>query len=281
MPSVDWNKATWDGSYDWGQHGDEWSADWGGVDAHWHWTLWPRLHPYLPAPTVLEIAPGYGRWTARLKGLCQTLILVELSEQCLQACRDRFRADTHLHYHKTDGKDLSMVPDGAVDFAFSFDSLVHVEIDVLESYIGQLRHKLGPHGVAFLHHSNLAEYGTYYGLVNRLPRGKSALTRWGLIEWNYHCRASSVSAAKVEALVRKAGMQCVGQELVNWGSKRLTDCITVFTPSGSRWARPNRVMRNGDFMAEAARAAALSAHYGPPKSAVNRPTAPTESPSTA
>lgn len=46
--------------------------------------------------------------------------------------------------------------DGAVDLAFSFDSLVHVEIDVIEGYLTELARVLVPDGVAILHHSNLA-----------------------------------------------------------------------------------------------------------------------------
>ncbi|MEK6280890.1 MAG: hypothetical protein AABN95_11100 [Acidobacteriota bacterium] len=27
----------------------------------------PRIHPFIPVGTILEIAPGYGRWTHYLK----------------------------------------------------------------------------------------------------------------------------------------------------------------------------------------------------------------------
>jgi hypothetical protein len=52
------------------------------------------------------------------------------------------------------------VGDGSIDFAFSFDSLVHVEADALASYVAGLARVLTEKGVAFLHHSN---YGAYQG----------------------------------------------------------------------------------------------------------------------
>jgi hypothetical protein len=33
MPDIAWNKATWDGEYDFGRQGEEWSDAWGGSDA--------------------------------------------------------------------------------------------------------------------------------------------------------------------------------------------------------------------------------------------------------
>ena len=48
-----------------------------------------------------------------------------------------------------------MVEDGSIDFVFSFDSLVHVEADVLDAYLDQLARKLTPDGVGFIHHSNM------------------------------------------------------------------------------------------------------------------------------
>ena len=54
-----------------------------------------------------------------------------------------------------------------------------------------------------------------------------------------------------EEYCERADMRCIGQELVNWGTKRLIDCFSVFTLRRSRWARANKIIRNGDFMREA------------------------------
>src|SRR5215212_583193 len=90
MPDVEANQRQWDGDYAWPQGGDEWSAGWGGPDAQWHFTLRPRLRRFLPASTILEIAPGYGRWTTYLLESCERYVGVDLSAQSVEACRRRF-----------------------------------------------------------------------------------------------------------------------------------------------------------------------------------------------
>ena len=48
-----------------------------------------------------------------------------------------------------DGQSLPMVADSSIDLAFSFDSLVHVEDDVMPSYLDELARVLSEDGVAF------------------------------------------------------------------------------------------------------------------------------------
>src|SRR3954451_12449920 len=134
MPDIDHNTTIWDETWDWSHQGDEWSTWWGGTPALWHGALLPRLHTFLPAGTVLEIAPGYGRWTQYLKDMSDRLILVDLAERCIEGCRQRFADATNIEYHVNDGRSLDMIPDGSIDFVFSFDSLVHAEADVLAGY---------------------------------------------------------------------------------------------------------------------------------------------------
>src|SRR5207253_469039 len=169
MPSVEENLSTWDRSYDWTQGGDEWSSAWGGAEAEWFGTILPRIHSFIPAGTVLEIAPGYGRWTHYLKDSCEKLILVDLAERCIDACKQRFASSSHITYHVNDGKSLEMIADNSIDFVFSFDSLVHAEADVLEAYLSQLAKKLKPNGVGFIHHSNLGMYSELIAKTRQTP----------------------------------------------------------------------------------------------------------------
>src|SRR5439155_24508233 len=39
---------------------------------------------------ILEIAPGFGRWTHYLKDYCENLWIVDRSSECIEACRQRF-----------------------------------------------------------------------------------------------------------------------------------------------------------------------------------------------
>lgn len=141
MPSIDWNMKEWDRRHGWPKQGEEWSQPWGSAEAQWKHTLLPRIDHFVPCGTILEIAPGYGRWTVYLKELCKRLVLVDLSATCIAACRERFKADKKIDYYVNDGKDLAMVEDRSIDFVFSFDSLVHVELEVLEAYVRQIQSK--------------------------------------------------------------------------------------------------------------------------------------------
>ena len=51
-----------------------------------------------------------------------------------------------------------MIPDGSVDFVFSFDSFVHPDREIVEAYLRQLGAKLKIGGKGFIHHSNFGEY---------------------------------------------------------------------------------------------------------------------------
>ena len=251
MPSIDQNRRIWNTDQYWKAAGDEWSITWGGAAAQWEGALLPRIRAFLPAGHILEIAPGYGRWTQFLAAQCKTLTVVDLSAKCIAVCRDRFAELGHVRYHVNDGLSLAMLPDQTIDFAFSFDSLVHAELPVIESYLRELARVLTPDGAAFLHHSNLGSFGPP-GVARRwLP---SSLCMWLMarrIIPNDHWRAYSVSADRVRDLAASAGMPCIRQELVNWGCARLSDCFSTLTPVGSRWTQPLQRVENPRFMAEA------------------------------
>jgi SAM-dependent methyltransferase len=277
MPSVDENRATWGGTYEWNDEGDEWSKAWGGAENQWNASLLPRILPFVPAKTILEIAPGYGRWTQFLLPQCERFIGIDLVEGCITHCRTRFAAEHHAEFHTNDGTSLALVADNSIDFCFSYDSLVHAEADVLAGYLRELASKLTPDGVALIHHSNLgADVGGAGRAVvrNRRAAAEDRARRWvkrhprlvtGLkrvlstdardrispVYW----RAESMSAEKFVAFARDAGLTCIGQELINWyGSTRLLDCISIAVRPGSVWDRRNVIARNPHFMSEAASA---------------------------
>lgn len=248
MPSVKENLRVWNKKYDWSRGGDEWSSLWGGVEAQWAWVLYPRLRSFVPTNRILEIAPGYGRWTQYLKDLCTSLVVVDVSDRCIAACRRRFAEERHIRYHVNDGSSLAAVEDESIDFAFSFDSLVHVEQDVIDAYVRQLAMKLKPDAAAFIHHSNLG------AIENEVEH-----THW---------RARSVSARSVRESAQLAGLVCVGQELVNFGDsyvgrgEELIDCFTLIRRNGLQATTPTEIVENADFMSQSATVAALARLYG-------------------
>jgi SAM-dependent methyltransferase len=258
MANVEQNLSVWE-SWDWSQEGDEWSAAWGGTPALWYGALLPRIHAFVPTGTILEIAPGYGRWTQYLKDLCERLTVVDLAPQCIDHCRERFADASNISYHVNDGRSLDMVEDGTVDFAFSFDSLVHADADVIEAYLGQLARKLTPDGVGLIHHSNAGACRRVSAITRRVPhRLRAPLVRRGALLDVYAWRAESMTADLFADQCERAGLACVSQELISWEhGPYLTDAISVFGAKATGRA-PQR-LRNRRFAREAKRTAKLYA----------------------
>ena len=216
----------------------------------WYGTILPRIHAFIPAKNILEIGPGFGRWTQFLKEVCNELSIVDLSSKCIDACKKNFSSSSHISYYVNDGLSLSMIPDNTVDFAFSFDSLVHVDNTVMAQYIAQLSRKLVRNGVAFIHHSNLGEYSNQLRL-HKIPKIQHVLKRLGVIEESFHWRDPSVTAAQIAHHARENGLRCTSQEIVNWGTKKaLIDCMSTMVKEDSIWSRENRIFRNPSFMNE-------------------------------
>jgi SAM-dependent methyltransferase len=261
MPTLDENAQNWSTNWDWSHQGEEWSRWWGGTPALWHGALLPRIHPILPTGTILEIAPGYGRWTHYLKDLGQHLVVVDLTEKCITHCRERFAGTTNITYHVNDGRSLAMVEDRSIDFVFSFDSLVHAEPDVIGGYIEQLAAKLKPDGVGFFHHSNAGSLKRITAVSRRVPDQLfGSLVRRGIAVNLTAWRDEDMSAAVFRRQCEAAGLACVTQELVSWEfGGYLIDCFSIFTSKGSRWDRPTRLIRNPMFVAEGRRMARLYA----------------------
>jgi len=163
-----------------------------------------------------------------------------------------------------------MVPDGIVDFAFSFDSLVHADADILEAYLEQLARKLTHDGVGFVHHSNMGAYPFACAIARQIPE------RFGDAAWQSrllricgisHCidprtfldkhgmiinvgswRCRKMTAERFAEACRRVDLACIYQEKIAWvWGRYLTDCLSIFTRRNSNRYRPNLVLENRKF----------------------------------
>jgi SAM-dependent methyltransferase len=244
MPELDWNKSVWASAYDWSGGGDEWSAAWGNTRAMWLTVMYPRLWSFIPCKRILEIGLGMGRWTQFLINFCDRFVGVDLVEKSVVACKQRFLSFQKASFFANDGTTIDCVVDSSVDLVFSFDSLVHAELPVLESYIPQILSKLNAYGVAFIHHSNLHAIA-------------------GTLAENRHNRATSVSGEIVAGLVDSNGGKVLVQEIINWGVPEMTDCLTLFCRKENPLVRQASPIffENPNFMNNAAYSKEVSAKY--------------------
>jgi SAM-dependent methyltransferase len=234
--------------YDWKDAGEEWSEPWGTSQAQWLESILPRIREHLPAQTIVEIGCGFGRWSHYLRDYCETLWLVDRSAKCIEACRQRFGSDSRVYYYLNDGRSLAQLRNESIDLAFSFDSLVHVDRDIIDAYVRELRSKLRPGGKGFFHHSNLGQYANSW--QQHLPSFFDRLLRkLGLLDWEHH-RNPSMSAELFRQLCQANELHCASQELINWRGRRLLDCFSLFERTDSQ--EETKIVRNPRFMREAA-----------------------------
>ena len=233
------NLRRWNDDYLWPENGDEWNgmARHCGVDYEtWKQSLIDNfLIPHLSADaTVLEIAPGRGRWTSYIVPRCQQLILVDLSPNCIEFCKEQFSSHPHVRYHVNDGESLPQDLDGAVDFVWSFDAFVHMDRNVIRSYLAEIRRTLKPGGTAIIHHAGRTHAWLWLGFLRQwgpLGRHVFQFLSMGRLSGNDGWR-SNVSNKLVAQMVQETGMEIVSSQQT-WGENeecgvlRYGDYITV------------------------------------------------------
>lgn len=156
-----------------------------------------------------------------------------------------------MAFFVNDGVSLDMVENYSVDFVFSFDSLVHSDMEALAGYISQLSAKLKPNGAAFIHHSNLGEYrrrNLIQSVIRLIPGALSLLEQFGVENVRRQWRDPGVTAVAVAQVAKAHGLRCVLQELVNWETKNaLIDCISIISRQESCWMPEGVVVENRNF----------------------------------
>jgi len=103
--------------------------------------------------TVMEIGPGGGRWTKYLLH-ARTIVLVELNPIFFDYLNDRFPAvKEKFRYYQTAGDELNGIESATVDFVFTFGTFVHLEPEVIQSYLHHIERVLRSGGIATLQYA--------------------------------------------------------------------------------------------------------------------------------
>jgi ubiquinone/menaquinone biosynthesis C-methylase UbiE len=146
--SVARNRYVWS-AWNWSQLGEEWT-----ISDQWKQALIDDvLLKYIgPSKTILEIGPGGGRWTEALQKIAQQLIVVDLSDTCIELCKRRFAHCTNIEYVVNNGTDLSCVPSKSIDYVWSFDVFVHISPQDTDKYLGEISRVLRDGGQGVIHH---------------------------------------------------------------------------------------------------------------------------------
>ena len=139
------------------------------------------------------------------------VILTDISQKCIEICKDRFIYADNIEYHLINER-LDFINDNSIDSIWSYDVFVHINPSDIEKYISDFGRILKPGGYAIIHHSNM-------DLREKCTREKLSNVTKGL--------RSYMSASVFGRLTQAYGMQIVEQ---NYTLSHVPgDVISVFT----------------------------------------------------
>lgn len=163
MPDIDWNYfwgndiAAWESRGEPGFYGDQWGDP--EKQQNLRGIVATFIEPFIkPGHVALEIGSGGGRWTQYLLKFSR-LYSVELNRQSFHYLLQRFGACPNLSFCQTNGTDFPGVPPQSVDFAFSYDVFVHLEPELIFSYLSNLKALLKPTSNVVIHYADQTKPG--------------------------------------------------------------------------------------------------------------------------
>ncbi len=164
LNSIEQNIFMWN-NYDWKNLGEEWSKSEKWKDKFIEVIINSNIKK---DSVIVEIGPGAGRWTESLIKLASKLYLIEISETCLDICRKRFSEYNNVNYNLINKINLDFIEDKSIDYFFSFDVFVHLDIRDVSDYFKEFKKKLKDDGKIIVHYSKVGDkYGNFYSKYDR------------------------------------------------------------------------------------------------------------------
>jgi SAM-dependent methyltransferase len=131
--------------------GDEWSEPQDVEEI-----LETFIVPYLsPDAEVAEVGPGGGRLARRVAPQVGRLVLIDISPQMLDRCREVLRERKNVEYVLLEGLSLPEELSGRFDFVYAFDVYVHFDMHSLWRHLQGIERLLRPGAHALIHTANL------------------------------------------------------------------------------------------------------------------------------
>jgi SAM-dependent methyltransferase len=224
LGSIAWNEKTFGNPEEWALNGDKWTfhAEFSGQPYEkWKQSLVIRfLDPYLgPDVDVLEVAPGYGRWTEFMVGHSRSLVLVDLVANSIDVCRERFGSHPEVSFIANDGRSLPVASE-SVDLIWSFGGFVHIDPKDVDSYLAEIRRVLRPGGRYVIHHSGWPEWSRrlvpvtrHLGRPGRILQRRLARSVGGTATWRV-----AMSPKLFASMAAKHDL-CVDEQIRVWGEE--------------------------------------------------------------
>ncbi|HIK17034.1 MAG TPA: class I SAM-dependent methyltransferase [Leptolyngbyaceae cyanobacterium M33_DOE_097] len=137
-------------NWDWRNGGEEWTQS-----TEWKESLIRNiLLRYMKTDgRILEIGPGAGRWTETLQKIASYLIAVDISDRCVEICRNKFAGCSNVDFFVNNGSELPFIADNSIDCVWSFDVFVHINVAEVTQYIKEFQRIVRTGGCVAIHHA--------------------------------------------------------------------------------------------------------------------------------
>ena|SRR5438270_1527394 len=105
--------------------------------------------------STLELGFGHGRFSEKLANLSKTLVMADVNPENILFCTNRFKGKP-WKILLNNGFDLRDISTESITFLFFFEVAVHLDLEIILSYIKEFGRILTPGAFGFVHHSNVA-----------------------------------------------------------------------------------------------------------------------------
>ncbi len=182
--------------------------------------FWNETSPFyqmfqkLDLSNVIELACGRGRHVPQYREKAGAITLVDILNENIEFCRNRFKDRDNIAYYCNNGYNLQELSSDAYSALFSYDAVVHFEMMDIYEYLKDIFRVLKPGGQVLIHHSNYD--GSYKASFGTSPSGRSFMN------------------LKIFAyLAYRAGFEVEEQKEIDWGIENL-DGLTLLKKPGIR-----------------------------------------------
>lgn len=182
----------------------------GDMERHWKTLIWPLLSKYpIDFSRTLELACGYGRNSRKLLEVgASSLTLVDVNSENIAYCREHIQPLGNVTLVQNNGIDLSQLGSNEFTFAYTFDSMVHFDLELIISYVEEFSRVMKEGGFVFIHHSNYSD-----------APGND-------FRKNPHWR-NFMSAAIMRHIAIRNKFDVVEQRIIDWGGCPNIDCLSL------------------------------------------------------
>ena len=164
---------------------------------------------------ILDLSVGHGRMTNIFLDISEKVIGVDVNQENIDFCHDRFRSDPR--YKKTcfirnNGLDLQGIADSSISFVICWDSMVHFDSDVIRNYLNEFYRVMNRNSYAFIHHSNFTR--NYRENFQQNPHARNFMSKELFAHY-----------------ANKEHLEVIHQEAIDWGigerKVQKLDCLTL------------------------------------------------------